>query len=101
GCLLRENGLQEKRATKATLSSLLLCSDERLSGPGLTPAGGISLRSGLSGAAAKPPRLQVGIASDADARAQVRFLPGGTFIALFRQPGRHIESPGCDTDCLA
>jgi hypothetical protein len=31
---------------------------------------------GLDGAAAKPPRLQVGIASDADARAQVQFLPG-------------------------
>jgi hypothetical protein len=31
GCLLRENGLQEKRATKATLSTLLL-SDEPLTG---------------------------------------------------------------------
>jgi hypothetical protein len=29
---LRENGLQEKRATKAKLSSLLLGSDERLAG---------------------------------------------------------------------
>jgi len=32
GCLLRENGLQEKRATKATLSTLLFNSDERLTG---------------------------------------------------------------------
>jgi hypothetical protein len=33
------------------------------------------LKPGLHGAAAKPPRLQVGIASDADALAQVQFLP--------------------------
>jgi hypothetical protein len=32
GCLLRENGLQEKRANEATLNSLLLSSDEHLAG---------------------------------------------------------------------
>jgi hypothetical protein len=50
---------------------------------------------GLDGAAAKPPRLQVGIASDADASAQVQFLPGSTYPSRFRRRSVHRLFPCC------